>query len=83
MKQATTKQVTDTAARMIPSQLAGLNTKFPTQSPTALPIFVAISSVSVSSRATGMIVNPTPRSPATIPGSGRRTRSRSRRGWSG
>ena len=52
---------------MIPSQLAGLNAKPPTQSPTALPILVAISRVSVSSRATGMIVNPTPRSPATKP----------------
>ena len=52
---------------MIPSQLAGLKAKLTTQSPTALPILVTICSVSVSSSATGMIVNPTPRSPATKP----------------
>ena len=52
---------------MIPSQLTGLNARWTTQSPTALPILVTISSVSVSSSATGMSVNPAPRSPATKP----------------
>ena len=52
---------------MTPSQVDGLNAKSTTQSPTALPIRLTVSSVSVSRSATGISVNPTPRSPATKP----------------